>query len=74
MTYETISETVDAYDDFINETHETVTLLGVEYYASELLKDADPIAYKCGWIDWCDAEGIDTDNLEDDYTFKSDRR
>lgn len=73
MYYETISETVDAYDLHLNEVHETVELLGVEYYASELLKSADPIAYKCGWIDWCDAEGIDTDDLEDDYTFDRDR-
>lgn len=72
--YETISETVDAYNDYINETHETVTLLGVEYYASNLLEATDPIAYKCGWLDWCDAEGINTDELEDDYTFKGDRR
>lgn len=71
--YETISETVDAYDDMLNETHETITLMGVEYYASDVLKKVDPIAYKCGWIDWCDAEGIDTDDLEDDHTFDRDR-
>lgn len=67
--YETISETVDAFDDFLNEIHETVTLLGVDYYASDLLKSTDPIGYRCGWIDWCDSEGIDTDELEDDYEF-----
>lgn len=37
------------------------------------LDQLDPIAYKCGWIDWCDSEGIDTDELEDDYTFSRDR-
>lgn len=68
--YETISETVDAFDDLLNEIHETVTLLGVEYYPSELLKDTDPIAYRCGWLDWCDSEGIDTDDLEDDYSWR----
>lgn len=67
--YETISETIDAFDDFINAMHDEVTLLGVDYYASELLKSTDPIAYKCGWLDWCDSEGIDTDELEDDYEF-----
>lgn len=35
--------------------------------------DGDPIAYKCGWLDWIDSEGIDTDELEDDYMFDSDR-
>lgn len=73
--YETISETVDAYNYFIDDTHETafVSLLGVLYRPSALLNAVDPIAYKCGWINWCDAEGIDTDELEDDYTFDRDR-
>lgn len=73
MNYETISETVEAYDLFLNEIYETVELLGVEYYPSDLLNSTDPIAYKCGWIDWCDSEGVDTDELEDDYTFDRDR-
>ena len=41
---------------------------------ADALNTLDPIAYKCGWIDWCDAEGIDTDELDNDYTFDSDNR
>lgn len=71
--YETISETVSAYDDFIREMTGDVNLLGVGYDPATILNAVDPIAYKCGWLDWCDAEGIDTDELEDDYTFDRDR-
>lgn len=69
----TISETVEAYNEFVNEITGPVTILGIEYDAARILNTIDPIAYKCGWIDWCDAEGIDTDELEDDYTFDRDR-
>lgn len=71
--YETISETVVAYDDMLNECYPDLTVAGMYYETSRALNALDPIAYKCGWIDWCDAEGIDTDELEDDYTFDRDR-
>lgn len=71
--YETISETVAAYDSMLDEIYPTVQVDGLEWAPSEVLEKTDPIAYKCGWVDWCDAEGIDTDELEDDYTFESDR-
>lgn len=71
--YETISETVTAYNDFINEMSDAVEILGMTFDPARVLNDTDPIAYKCGWIDWCDSEGIDTDELEDDYTFDRDR-
>lgn len=73
MTYLTISETVEAYDECIRENTGTVELFGYEFDPADALNKLDPIAYKCGWIDWCDAEGIDTDELEDDYTFDRDR-
>lgn len=71
--YETISETVDAYNAMLNECYDNLTIAGMEFDTSDALNKLDPIAYKCGWIDWCDAEGIDTDELEDDYTFDRDR-
>ena len=71
--YATISETVAAYDDMLRECYgETVNIAGLEYDTADALDKLDPIAYKCGWIDWCDSEGIDTDELEDDYTFTRD--
>lgn len=73
MTYETISETVEAYDYMLDECFGPVLIAGLSYETSRALDTLDPIAYKCGWLDWCGAEGIDTDDLEDDFTFSRDR-
>jgi len=67
--YESISETVEAYDDMLNAAHEWPTVAGISFAPSDILRELDPIAYRGGWLDWCDAEGIDTDELEDDYTW-----
>ena len=72
MHYSTISETVAAYNDMLDECYPTVMVGTLEWDPSHVLAELDPIAYKCGWIDWCDAEGIDTDELDDDYTFERD--
>ena len=72
MTYETVSETVDAYNSMLDMCYAWPEIVGITWSPSESLAKMDPIAYKCGWIDWCDAEGIDTDALEDDYTFTRD--
>lgn len=72
MSYTAVSETVAAYDEMLDELHDHPEIAGVSFYPSSILNEMDPIAYKCGWIDWCDAEGIDTDDLEDDYTFTRD--
>lgn len=71
--FTTISESVDAYDAFIREVSGDVDILGVNYDPATILNAIDPIAYKCGWIDYMDSLGIDTDELEDDYTFDRDR-
>lgn len=75
--YDTVSQTVAAYDAMLNEVATYRPLMQSAHFegyqdAAEF-NDGDPIAYKCGWIDWCDSEGIDTDELEDDYTFNRDR-
>ena len=71
--YNTVSETVEAYDELLNDLFEEVRIGNVMHAYSEMLNLTDPCAYKCGWIDWCDSEGIDTDELEDDFTFDWDR-
>lgn len=71
--YTTISETVAAYNDMLNECYPELNIAGLTYDTARALDQLDPIAYKCGWLDWCDSEGIDTDELEDDYTFTRDR-
>lgn len=73
MNYTTISETVDAYNEFLDEVYGITDIAGNLFDAHRVLEKLDPIAYKCGWLDWCDSEGIDTDELEDDYTFTRDK-
>lgn len=71
--FTTISESVAAYDDMINEVDGPVVIAGMEFDPAYALNKLDPIAYKTGWIDYMDSLGIDTDELEDDYTFDRDR-
>lgn len=72
MSYTTISETVAAYDKVLDEVYGDAEVAGRTFSTGYVLSELDPIAYKCGWIDWCDSEDIDTDELEDDYTFTRD--
>lgn len=73
MSYTTVSETVAAYDEMLNDSYGAWPNIGsLEFAPSDILRELDPVAYKCGWLDWCDSEGIDTDELEDDYTFTRD--
>lgn len=54
-----------AFDDFIDETTRDLIILGMSYRASRVLKEIDPIAYKC-----CKADYADSMELEDfsEYT------
>lgn len=47
------------YDEFLDEVFEPTTIAGYKYLGSESLKKLDPIAYDCGFPDWCDSEGIE---------------
>jgi len=44
-----------------------VTVAGMEFLPSRILAEVDPIAYRCGFIDWADAEEITTDESEADH-------
>jgi hypothetical protein len=44
------------FDDFLDEINEPVTLNGVQYAFSEVLKAVDPIAYDLAETDWEDDE------------------
>lgn len=69
MTYTTVSETVKAYDEFLDEYYTWSDVGGLNFAPSDILRELDPIGYRTGWFDWCDSEGIDTDELEDDHEF-----
>lgn len=54
-----------AYDEMLDEVYGDAEVCGYTYSSSRALKELDPIAYDCGFNDWCDSEGIDTNELED---------
>lgn len=61
------TEAMDSFDDLLN-SDDTVEIAGIEFYRSELLKKADPIAYRCGLLDYIDGCGVNSDDLDDvDY-------
>ena len=54
--YERLEEEVndyveDNYDDILDECYPTYTIGCCEFYASQVLKECDPIAYRCGIVD-----------------------
>lgn len=50
-------ELEEMYKEYIDETTEPVTVWGMEYEASRVLLEVDPIAYRVGFSDWLD--GLD---------------
>jgi len=44
------------FNDFIDDTSETVKILGLEYQPSAALKEIDPTAYRTHFNDWQDCE------------------
>lgn len=67
MSYSNYEEAQAAYHSMLEELYGDVDVCGYSYSAADLLKNQDPIAYRCGFLDWCDSEGIDTDELEGVY-------
>ena len=49
------------YDEFLDECYPTVNVCGYDFDPSRALKELDPTAYRCGFLDWCDQEGYDLD-------------
>lgn len=62
MNITTLSEAIELYNDMLDEAYGEFMNLP----ASRILRETDPIAYRVGFADWADSEGIDTDDLEDD--------
>lgn len=63
MNITTMSEAIAAYDEMLVEAYPNQIM---NLSAARILREVDPIAYRVGFHDWADAEGIDTDDLEDD--------
>lgn len=58
-------ELLEKYRDMLDEIHADYTVSGITFNASRVLEKLDPIAFRCGFNDWLDAEGIDLDEIED---------
>ena len=61
----TMAEAEQSYDEYINETYPLVEIASMTKDPSTVLKEMSPLDYRCGFNDWADAMGIDTDDLED---------
>ena len=49
----------EAYNEMLDECYEDADICGFKYSPSEALKKVDPIAYRCGLLDWADGIGSD---------------
>ena len=61
MPYLSMEQAEEMYDDMIDEIYGEVKV-GVTFNASRVLKELDPIAYRCGFSDYVDSL------FEDGYT------
>lgn len=57
------SITDDEYDEFLDEIEGSVTVAGMEFQASDILKSCDPVAYRCAKSDF--ESNYDLDDCEE---------
>ena len=46
---------IDAYDDMLNECYPEVEVAGLTFDPAEVIFNCDPVAYRCGLIDYIDS-------------------
>jgi hypothetical protein len=56
-------EALEQYDEWLDECYQPYNIGVLEWTASQILKELDPIAYRTGFNDWLDGEGLE---LEED--------
>ena len=66
MKYLSEYKALNLYDDMLDECYEEIKIGSLTYLPSQVLKEVDPIAYRCGFIDWLDSENLTTDEDEAD--------
>lgn len=64
MRYVSDYEAHKMYDDMLDDCYPETDCAGMKYQTSRALKELDETAYRCGFVDWCDAEDITTDPAE----------
>lgn len=53
----------DEFDTILDETYPDVVIAGITFTASQILRDCDPIAYRCAVVDFID----ESEEEEEDY-------
>jgi hypothetical protein len=67
MKYVPEHEALESYNQMLDGCFGEVQVAGSSYYTSRLLKEVDPIAYRCGFADFLDSEDLTTDeDMADD--------
>ena len=66
MKYLSEYKALNLYDEMLDDCCEEVKIGSLTYSPSHVLKNVDPIAYRCGFIDWLDSENLTTDEDEAD--------
>lgn len=51
----------DEYRDLLGDLYGMVSVCGYEYDAGEVLANIDPVAFRCGMVDWIDGRVRDGD-------------
>ncbi|MCP3684445.1 MAG: hypothetical protein GY861_17335 [bacterium] len=46
----------DEYDEMLDDTSEEIKIGSLTFDPSDVLKNCDPTAYRCGYNDWADSE------------------
>lgn len=46
---------IDQYDDMLNECHDEIMIGNLTFDPSDVVFNCDPIAYRCGLIDYIDS-------------------
>ena len=49
---------LEMYDEMLNECNEVVKIGNLTYLPAQVLKEVDPIAYRCGFADFLDDIGV----------------
>ena len=62
MTNLTDQEAHEQYDEMLDEVYTPYNIGVLEFNASRVLSELDPIAYATGFNDWCDSEDIEIED------------
>jgi len=60
MRYMNEANAIEAYEDMLNDCYPMADICGYKVQPAYALKECDPIAYRCGFSDWLDSEGLTT--------------